>query len=832
MKWNKKSLFIIIVLLAGIIASIFGWRWWYNHNAIRYAVPPTGMLAITGNDYGDILHKLHNYPLIQQLEDDDRLQTLTGNDFLHSELAHADFFKAMLKGKRVSLCFKANSENYLQSMLAVEIDRKSFDSLVREVVMKDYSTSSYSAPYGEITEAYNSSRMKELALSYAHGVMIISHEALFVEEAQKSISKHYTTFKSYTPVYAGAHLYLNQEALEQWVQSVTVKAQSEFYHWMEGIDECEFLPDATGSKATFRMKMIPGKSSGSVSGTPAVLHLETWVQTISHGYCAWHPDTVSNELQLQEIYRCYSGSNDENISNGTFIIGVSRFDSAALNAMFVKHSIEQYRMENNRKVFKFGKYPFFRNFANNTTQDLPSTYASIIAPNVFLIAPTAEAMEALLRKIENDPVSSSVSDPLIFVMQVNPQNLLPYFSSCVRSETKDNILKSSFLRQLSYIRLQVNTLAGAEAQGQLFLNENLTLAGTDAELIWSKNLEFTPLSTQVIKGNTVNESFLMIQDERNVLHCLDFNNKERWQKFVTGSVVGEIFPVDIYHNHGLQYYFRTENELFLINDKGQDIEGFPKPLPEEAKHGMYLFNMGDYYEYFFTDAENIYGYNQSGVLLENWNPMEAPESIDRPILQYKKRSKNYLVGIHNEGEIFIWNRFGKRVERDLNFDRPFINEFCITPYINKKYREEIITVDTSGEIISILTDSLVRKNYRHKLKSDQGFVVIQTMDSTFQKIAAQVHQKLVLFDRYTQKSDSITIPKGFILESVVNATVQDVFPVFTNGEISVLMNKTHQLKAANMEGKVIAILPALVPGHFTVLTRRGNNTFNLYSFTN
>src|SRR6185295_3956009 len=114
----------------------------------------------------------------------------------------------------------------------------------------------------------------------------------------------------------------------------------------------------------------------------------------------------------------------------------------------------------------------------------------------------------------------------------------------------------------------------------------------------------------------------------------------------------------------------------------------------------------DKYEYFFIQDNLIYGFDAGGTSLEDWRPKESPVSIHKELLKFKKRNKNYLVGINYNGEIIIWNRFGKRVERELDFGTQLLNDFSITPAINKKYRAELISVDSSGNIFSITLDSL------------------------------------------------------------------------------------------------------------------------------
>ena len=194
-------------------------------------------------------NKLHNLPIILALENDPAVTVLQSNDFLNLELAHSPGFKNIIKNRRHILSFKAGTKNQLQSLLAVEGNKQIFDSLIQEFEGDEYVISKYSSPGGEILEAYNSKKQKELVLSYAYGVIVITNEALFAEDALKSIRKRNSLFEKATLNFSSNYIYLKQQAMKNWVDNITKNNVSEFYKWFESIEECELKLNEEGTLA-------------------------------------------------------------------------------------------------------------------------------------------------------------------------------------------------------------------------------------------------------------------------------------------------------------------------------------------------------------------------------------------------------------------------------------------------------------------------------------------------------------------------------------------------------------------------------------------------------
>lgn len=832
MKINKKLIFTGIAILILSVGAVFGFRWYKSHNAIKYAIARGIIVAITGNDYETTIKKLHNLPLVDALENDGEITLLQDNDILKLEITHSPIFKNLIKNKRHILSFRAGAKSQLQSLLAVEVSRDAYDSLMQQFFDEGYSKSNYNSPSGEIIEVYNSSKQKELVVSYALGVMVLTNEALFAEETLKNIRSHSGVFVQADLNFNSNSLYVKQENLRQWVDNFTTNHTSEFYQWFENIDECEAKLNDEGSLADMRFYYSKNANTFKSSKVMSSFNLEAWLQNITPNFIAFHPDTANSEVKLKELYRCYSNMQDENISANTFIIGYSIIDSSTLLSVFSKHSLEQSYVLSNHKVFKFGKYPFFRNFCNGATPDLPESYISLIAPNMFVVTSSVSTMIPLLQKMDAYPPELKESNPAIFVMQIQPGYLIPYYSRIVREPYRERILHSTFIQNLDFVQLRFDSLGQRSGVGTLLFSKNATTNASTSELIWSKTLEQETQEITLLQNVKSNSKFMFYQDEKNVLHCLDFGAREVWQKFILGKIQSKISAIDLYRDGSTQYIFNTPNQIYALNDKGNDMSNFPKQINTEGIAGMYLFDMGDAYEYFMVQGRLLYGFAAAGASLEDWRPRESPVNIDFELLHFKKRNKNYIVGISHTGEVILWNRFGKRVERDIDFKNKINTNFYITSELNKKYHPELISVDTSGLIFSFTLDSLKRKEYKKRLISNAtGHFIVQTNDSNFQKIIYQHKDKLLFFDRYTQRTDSISMTKNYELQNVFDINEKHTFIVISDGITSKVMASTRKIVADKIEGNIIGIMADEIPNRYFIITFDALKRVNLYKFS-
>ncbi len=828
-KAHKKKIWVACSSIVAVLSILFFYLWYRSHNTIRYAISPASLIAITGNDYETTLKKLHNLSLIQEIENDDAIELLQPKDFLKLEIAHAPYFKQLIQNHRHVLSFKVDAQNQLQSLLAIEGNNDLYKKILDEIIGNDYEIVSYSSPSGEIKEAYNSKKEKELVLSFTRGVIVISNEALYAEETLAQIKDHVSFFTQAKLNFTSNYIYIKEAALQRWVSGVTQNHTSEFYQWFEAIDEIELKLNDEGTLANTRLFFSKESQNQTIVKDRQPFKLEKWLKEITSNYVAFHPDTADSEIKLNELYRCYTNLQDENIINNTFVLAESIEDSIALQKVFSSHSMSHTIALNKFKIYKFGKYPFFKNFCNSSTPDLPECYVTIVSNHAFVVTSSTSSMIPILQKIKRKPITNSSANSGVFVMQVQPQNLLPYFSKIINEKYSVKVIESSFLQQLDFIQYRIDSVENNSAVGAIYFNKNAIKTAVNTELLWSKLLEQDPSDITVIKSNGTGENYILYQDSTDVLHCIDFKTNELWQRFVLGKIQSEIYATDLYHNHQNQFIFNTSNQIYALNDKGADMKGFPKQVYSEGVKGMYLFDMGDKYEYFFVQRNMIYGFDAGGVSLKDWRPKQAPINIQKDLLQFKKRNNNYIVGINNRGEVLIWNRFGKRVERDIAFNSTNLSEFFITPPVNTHYRPELICTDTTGRLFSITLDSLRRKEYRYTLNSDNPKrFATQTTDSNFQKVIYQNKSNLLFFDRYTQKTDTFKLEVPYRLQSVFTVNLKQTFIVVSDGESSRVLSSNYQLIADKIEGKILEILQAEIPGNYFVVAFDSSKRVNLY----
>ena len=120
----------------------------------------------------------------------------------------------------------------------------------------------------------------------------------------------------------------------------------------------------------------------------------------------------------------------------------------------------------------------------------------------------------------------------------------------------------------------------------IFIEKNSPSSERNSPLIKTNRLEFDHhliskpyLVTDHRNGN--NE--IIVQDNEKVIYLVDADFQISWQRPLFLPIVGTIHQIDFYKNEKLQYAFITNDSLYVIDRKGQNVANFPKYLAPHLK---------------------------------------------------------------------------------------------------------------------------------------------------------------------------------------------------------------------------------------------------------
>lgn len=202
-----------------------------------------------------------------------------------------------------------------------------------------------------------------------------------------------------------------------------------------------------------------------------------------------------------------------------------------------------------------------------------------------------------------------------------------------------------------------------------------SVAATSASILWK-----TPLSSAaigqpfVVRAADPSESALLVQDEQFQLYRLTLGGNILWRKQLDQPILSAVQGIDFFDNGGLCYLFNTADALWVIDDEGREVVGYPLRLQSPATNGVTAvdFDGNHRYNLFVACANgNLYGFDQYGRPLSGWNPQTGVGRVKHPLVHFNRDNKDYLAVINLDGRLAVFNRNGSPHFAPLAFEGNF-----------------------------------------------------------------------------------------------------------------------------------------------------------------
>jgi len=215
-------------------------------------------------------------------------------------------------------------------------------------------------------------------------------------------------------------------------------------------------------------------------------------------------------------------------------------------------------------------------------------------------------------------------------------------------------------------------------------------------ILWKTQLGAEAASSPYLIPLSEGGDRILIQDGRHEICCLHTNGAVAWRRQLNGAILSDIKGIDFLGNKTTCYVFNTAEHIFVLDGKGQDMDGFPMPLQSKASNGMCVvdFDQNFKFNYFVAcENNNIYGYDQFGRPLPGWNPQSGVGRVSHPLLHFQHDHKDFIVALNTAGSLFVFGQNGATRFQP----RSFAGTFERGPQVDADSRSpHIVCVNTSG----------------------------------------------------------------------------------------------------------------------------------------
>lgn len=304
----------------------------------------------------------------------------------------------------------------------------------------------------------------------------------------------------------------------------------------------------------------------------------------------------------------------------------------------------------------------------------------------IVFAATPSAMELWIDKYVVSQTMRNLPE-FQLIKQDLPQkgNSMLVFNASYLNALAGRMLTPSFLQEFGgdISRLQGSGLFGLsmrmDPQGGIqgaWSNHAPVAQSAQASILWKLSLGAPALTAPALipSENPDNEAAILIQDAQLMLYRISARGNVLWRKQLDQPILSAIQGIDFYQNNSTCYLFNTADAIWLLDDEGNELVGYPLHLQSPASNGVTVvdFDGNKKYSLFIACMNgNLYGFDQFGRPLAGWNPKSGTGRVKHGLIHFKSSTKDYLAVLSLSGMLSVFNRNGTPHFAPLQFDGSF-----------------------------------------------------------------------------------------------------------------------------------------------------------------
>jgi len=202
-----------------------------------------------------------------------------------------------------------------------------------------------------------------------------------------------------------------------------------------------------------------------------------------------------------------------------------------------------------------------------------------------------------------------------------------------------------------------------------------------SEKIWEIKLDTLAIGQpQSVFNSKTGEQVLIVQDIKNQIYQIDITGKINWKYQVDGPIISQIHELDLFKNNQKQIAFNTEKYIYVLNDEGKSIQGWPIWIPTSTHYGMLAqsINSENDMAFFVTGRYfKLSAFNAQAKLLPGWNPLSIYPNLLSELFSIYSKGEVLLMGLNEKGGISSFNLKGEQVNQQLLDSSQIFNKIQI-----------------------------------------------------------------------------------------------------------------------------------------------------------
>ncbi len=416
----------------------------------------------------------------------------------------------------------------------------------------------------------------------------------------------------------------------------------------------------------------------------------------------------------------------------------------------------------------------------------------------------------------------------------------------------DNIFESSNLYLYCNIRNSFSLLTSfLNEETNTYLHDNELLfrnfEGLGLQFSYSNNLYFTNLylkynpsyqevklnswdfeldaraigSPHIIKNHRSGKRNVIVFDQENRMYLINHLGQLLWKVDLMDKPISRVHLIDYYDNGKFQYYFNSENYIYLIDLEGKPVAGFPMSLDVSATSPMAVFdydNKKDYRTILALSDNKIYNYSKEGKKIKGWHKIQTRYIVKEEVKHFLIQKKDYFIVADTSGKVYITNRRG---EIRVSVNHEFVRSKHAPFYTNLTNVSKglFVTTNPDGDLTYIAKNGKTSSTSFGDFSKEHYFIYADINNDNDPDFIYADKGNLIAFDRFKNEIFSYSI------DSISKSP--QFFTIDRKAYIGVISDSLHQLQIYDQEGRIFDYITFSAEQGFTVSQLENNGKNNI-----
>ena len=361
---------------------------------------------------------------------------------------------------------------------------------------------------------------------------------------------------------------------------------------------------------------------------------------------------------------------------------------------------------------------------------------------------------------------------------------------CAPSKKQALSVQLSSVDDLFYSKFIMITTNNVIENDVVCSNEDEVLSGNifEGKMILSPSVFSDPSSQKL--------NVFLFDDKKNA-YLVEKEGNIIFKKTLDELPVSRVYEMEDEQGEGRKYVFNSKNRLYVIDSKGNDLQGFPLALSVPAQNPVAVFDFQKKKDYaiVWVDAEGVIQcVDKTGKKRQGWSSPVVSGKISKEIQYCSKGNASYLIAALDNGNVVLYDKQGKV---KITVKSTFHNNPRTDFFINETNYQKglLLTTDKTGTLVYLPEKGNISTTTFGTFSEQHQFLYSDWDNDGHCDFIYLDKSELKIFDRFKKQLFKHTFPKNTALNMEIFTADKKKYIVVSSAE----ENKVYLFNGGQLE---------------------------------